>query len=144
MTWQSITQGQHTNRMNSRQWQWQRWPGMSTDVPCCPESVVCTDQIDYVVYIVPWPSCPHCGFPTPKTLYKPLSPPLKYPYPWKGYGFASGKGKGRCENTCGLPVPITICRNDQNPAGMCRASLRPQWSGRWNWRDVMYWCCCIA
>ena len=47
------------------------------------------------------------GFLTPQTLYKPLPPPLKYPYPWKGYGFASGKGKGRCENTCGLPVPIT-------------------------------------
>ena len=47
------------------------------------------------------------GFLTPQTLYKPLPPPLKYPYPWKGYGFALGKGKGRCENTCGLPVPIT-------------------------------------
>ncbi|EDR12563.1 uncharacterized protein LACBIDRAFT_323110 [Laccaria bicolor S238N-H82] len=34
-----------------------------------------------------------CGFSTPQTLYKPLPPPLKYPYPWKGYGFASGKGK---------------------------------------------------
>ena len=49
----------------------------------------------------------HYGFLTPQTLYKPLPQPLKYPYPWKGYGFASGKGKGRCENTRGLPVPIT-------------------------------------
>jgi len=48
-----------------------------------------------------------CGFLTPKILYKPLPPPLKYPYPWKGYGFALGKGKGRCKNTWGLPVPIT-------------------------------------
>jgi len=57
-----------------------------------------------------------CGFPTPKTLYKPLPPPLKYPYPWKGYGFALGKGKGRCENTHGLPVPITM--NIMIPSGV--------------------------
>ena len=50
-----------------------------------------------------------CGFPTPQTLYKPLPPPLKYPYPWKGYRFALGKGRGRYENTRGLPVPITTC-----------------------------------
>ena len=49
------------------------------------------------------------GFLTPQTLYKPLPPPLKYPYPWKGYRFALGKGKGRCENTHGLPMPITRC-----------------------------------
>jgi len=96
------------NRTNSRQRQWRRRPGTSTDVPCHPESVVCTDQVDYIVYIVPWPSCPPVvGFRPPKTLYKPLPPPLKYPYPWKGYRFASGKGKGRCKNTRGLPVPIT-------------------------------------
>ena len=69
---------------------------------------LCTNQVDYVVYIVPNPLSTCCGFLTCQTLYKtPLSPP-KYPNLWKGYRFARGKGEGRCETTCRLPVPILL------------------------------------
>jgi len=99
--WQSITQGQHMNRMNSRQGQWQRQPGTSTDVPCRPESVVCTDQVDYIVYIVPWPSCPPVvGFWPPKPCTNP------YLHPWNTLTHGKGTGLHRVRVKVGAKTPV--------------------------------------
>jgi len=89
------------NRTNSRQQQWWRQPGTSTDMPCCPESVVCTDQVDYVVYIVPWPSCPPIvGFRPPKPCTNP------YPHPWNTLTHGKGMGLHWVRVKVGAKTPV--------------------------------------
>jgi len=70
------------------------------DVPRRPESVVCTDQVDYVVYIVPWPSCPPIvGFQPPKPCTNP------YPHPWNTLTHGKGMGLHRVRVKVGAKTP---------------------------------------
>jgi len=76
------------------------------DVPHRPESVVCTDRVDCIVYIVPWPSCPPIvGFWPPKPCTNP------YPHPWntltngKGMGLHQVRVKVGAKTPMGYPCP---------------------------------------